>query len=395
MFKNPYLDLFQKKETFLFSFFGLIARMSMVMIPTGILALQNQIGANFSKSSFLMAINVLTNASFSLYLSRLADRYGQSKVLLISSLVTAFFCIAFIFAAFNDEPLWILAICAIGSGFLPHFGAFVRARWTHLYKNTDKLQTAFALESILDEIIYIISPVVIFFLAATISPAAGTILSVILLLFGSFVFITLKSTEPKPQLEHRIDKSSVIIMPEMFLLVLILFFLGFSYGAVQVCPVAYAKELNQASLAGTPIAAYSIGSLVAGTLYGLKKWKIPLSRQFFYLTIIDFLFSLPIYFAFDMYSLSFLLFLAGMASAPSIIVSISLVQKLIPQYKITEGIGWISTGMIIGSAVGSALAGQIIDYYGAKTSFLIITFGAICVVITGILSANKLSQIKQ
>ena len=40
-----------------------------------------------------------------------------------------------------------------------------------------------------------------------------------------------------------------------------------------------------------------------------------------------------------------------------------------PASRLTEGITWFSTGIALGVAPGAAIAGQLIDEYGASTAF--------------------------
>lgn len=380
---NPYQEIFKAQGSFLFSLFGFIARMPMSMIPIGILAMLNQLDYSYGKAGFFVAINVISSAIFAPYLSRLADRYGQSRIVLFGSSVTILSLCIFIFIANYYSSLFLLILFAIGSGCVPHFGAFVRTRWSTIYKKSDRLRSAFAFESILDEIVYIIGPVITLSLATTLAPSSGLFVALLFLIIGSIGFWFQKKTQPKPNHLMHSDRTSAIRILEIRLLVFTLLFLGISYGAIEVTVLAFAKSLNQATYAGFSIAAYACGSLISGIIYGLKKWPLSLPKQLVYLTTIDFFIVLPLYLVTNIYNLSFILFLAGLVCAPLIIISISLVETIVPSQKLTEGMAWVSTGMIIGTSFGNLLSGLSIDHYGASSGFSIITAGAFFVALSG------------
>ena len=60
--------------------------------------------------------------------------------------------------AHGNWPDWTLFVCAAAAGVMPSMPAMVRARWSALYRDQPLLRTAFALESVLDEVTLIVGP---------------------------------------------------------------------------------------------------------------------------------------------------------------------------------------------------------------------------------------------
>ncbi len=60
------------------------------------------------------------------------------------------------------------------------------------------------------------------------------------------------------------------------------------------------------------------------------------------------------------------MFVAGSATAPMLITSLSLAQKLVPEALVTEGMAVAVTGILIGISGGSAVAGWAIEAWGAS-----------------------------
>ena len=60
------------------------------------------------------------------------------------------------------------------------------------------------------------------------------------------------------------------------------------------------------------------------------------------------------------------LFVAGLSIAPTMITTMALVEQHVPRAQLTEGMTWMSTGLAVGVALGSSVAGWVIDAAGAQ-----------------------------
>src|SRR4029450_2696750 len=75
--------------------------------------------------------------------------------------------------------------------------------------------------------------------------------------------------------------------------------------------------------------------------------------------------SLPLLAANSVVSLALAVFLSGIAIAPTFITAFGLIERRVPPSMLTEGVTWVTTGIGIGMALGSAAAGWVVDTYGA------------------------------
>ena len=79
------------------------------------------------------------------------------------------------------------------------FGALVRTRWTYVLDRTGTgslLNTAYALESAIDEIVFIFGPILAAFLAASVHPVSQLFVPTIACAIGGTVFFALRDTQP-------------------------------------------------------------------------------------------------------------------------------------------------------------------------------------------------------
>jgi MFS family permease len=146
---------------------------------------------------------------------------------------------------------------------------------------------------------------------------------------------------------------------------------GAVFGSVEVVTVAFADERGAASLTGAVLAAYAVGSLVAGLVYGAVQWRSSAPRRFLAGMALLGVGMLPVAVVGTVPLLAAALFVAGMAISPTIIAGTALVREIVDPARLTEGLTWLSTALGIGVSGGAALAGQVIDADGARTALLL------------------------
>ena len=55
------------------------------------------------------------------------------------------------------------------------------------------------------------------------------------------------------------------------------------------------------------------------------------------------------------------LFVAGVGIAPTLISAFSLVERIVPEGTVTEGLTWATTGLIVGFSAATWLSGRLVD----------------------------------
>ncbi|MFD0884428.1 MFS transporter, partial [Streptosporangium algeriense] len=63
--------------------------------------------------------------------------------------------------------------------------------------------------------------------------------------------------------------------------------------------------------------------------------------------------------------------LLAFTAAPVTIASFTLVERLVPASRLSEGIAWTTSFLLGGYALGGVLAGTVIDHFHAPAAFLI------------------------
>lgn len=155
---NPYQELFSAPGTKGFALAGLLARVPLPMTGIGIITMLSQLRGSYALAGAISATFVLAYALLSPQTSRLVDRHGQGRVLPIATTVSTIGMLLLLASTWWQAPDWSLFIGALLAGFMPSMSAMVRARWTAIYRGQPRLQTAYSLETVLDEVTFIAGP---------------------------------------------------------------------------------------------------------------------------------------------------------------------------------------------------------------------------------------------
>ncbi|PRD40887.1 MFS transporter [Phyllobacterium phragmitis] len=387
---NPYREIFKAPGTKAFASTGFLARLPLSMVTMGTVAMLSQTHGEYWLAGAVSATFALTNAFVSPQISRLVDRYGQSRVLAPVTTISVAGFTGLILAAHYGWQNWLLFLFAFIAGVMPSMPAMVRARWTAIYRDTPKLHTAFALESILDEAIYMLGSVFAIGLSVTVFPEAGPLLATLFLAVGTTLFLAQKSTEPPVHPVEAAGGRSAIRLGAVQVLTFTLIAIGTMFGAAEVTVIAFSEELGHKGAASFILAGYAGGSLLVGLVFGTLRLTMPLSRQFLFAICVAMLTALPLLLIGSIWSMALLMFLAGASISPTFITAFGLIERLVPSSQLTEGITWVMTGMGIGMATGSFASGYVIDVYGARNGFWILVVAAAVALTTALIGYRTL-----
>lgn len=346
-----------------------IARLPQAMIGIAIITMLVQQTGLYWLAGTVAGTFTLANALIGPQVSKLVDRLGQRRVLPCVTALSTGMLLALIAAAYLKAPTFLLFVLAASASLMPSMPAMTRARWTQLFRGNQKLHTAFSLDTVLTELAFIIGPPLAIVLSTRFFAEAGPLVAVLLLVIGVTAFLSQRQTEPKVVLAIARDARSVLLIPGVRTIVLALMAMGMIGGSIDVAVVAFANAQGWPASAGFILAAYALGSMIAGLAFGALKVSLAIEKQFLVGVLVTAATAVLPIFSPDVYVLSGMLFVAGVSFAPTMVVVMNLGAIIVPVARITEGFTWMTTGISIGVALGSVLAGLVIDAYGARAGF--------------------------
>lgn len=370
---NPYRELFAAPATKGFALAGLLARMPLPMTGIGIITMMSQLRGSYALAGAISATFVLTYALLSPQISRLVDRHGQSRVLPAATAISVIGVLLLLASSWWLAPDWTLFVGALLAGFMPSMSAMVRARWTAIYRGQPCLQTAYSLETVLDEVSFIAGPPLSVGLSVAVFPQAGPLAAALLLMLGVFALVAQRGSEPPVEAQDAaMDRSgSVIHLANVRLLTLLMVAMGVIVGTVDIVSVAFAEQLGRPTAASLVLSAYAVGSCLAGLLFGALKLQTPLHRLLLLGGLATAATTLPLRLVGSIPALATAVLVAGLFFAPTMIVAMSLVERLVPERRLTEGMTWLLAGLNVGVALGAAASGHVVDDGGARAGFTV------------------------
>ncbi|MFJ2440077.1 MULTISPECIES: MFS transporter [unclassified Streptomyces] len=380
---SSYRAIFAVPGTRKFSAAGLIGRLPLAMMGIGIVTMISQLTGRYGLAGALSAMLAMSAAVLGPWISRLVDRHGQARVLRPATLIAVASVAGLLLCAQGGAPDWTLFVFAAGAGAVPSLGAMVRARWAAIYRGAPReLHTAYAWESIVDELCFIVGPIVSIGLSTAWFPAAGPLLAAVFLVVGVLWLTAQRATEPVPQPREQHTGESALRSPGLRVLVATFVATGAIFGGVEVVTVAFADERGHKAAASLVLAVYALGSCLAGVVFGVLHPAGPPARRWLVGVCAMAVSMIPLQLAGNLPFLAVALFVAGLSIAPTMVTTMALVEAHVPRTKLTEGMTWTSTGLAVGAALGSSAAGWVVDAAGARAGYTVpVAAGAVAAVV--------------
>jgi MFS family permease len=389
---TPYRALFAAPGTKRFSAAGFLGRMPLSMMGIGVVTMISQLTGRYGLAGTLSATIALAAAALGPQISRLVDRHGQRKVLRPATLVALTASAGLLLAAHFEWPDWVLFVCAVGIGSVPSLGAMIRARWAALYRGTPRLHTAYSFESVVDEVCFIFGPIISIGLSTAWFPEAGPLLAACFLAVGVFWLTAQRATEPAPHPRDQQGGGTALRSRGLQVLVATFVATGTIFGSVDVVTVAFAEEQGHKAAASLVLALYATGSCLAGVVFGLLRFQGVPARRWLLGICAMAVSMIPLLLVGNLPFLAVALFVSGMAVAPTMITTMSLIEEHVPRAHLTEGMTWVSTGLAVGVALGSSMAGWVIDAAGADAGYGVPAVSGAVAVAVGFLGYRRLSR---
>ena len=379
-FLFPYVEIFRIPRAWRFSVAGIIGRMPMSMYGLGTVLLISAGTGRYGVAGSVAAAGSLAGALCSPRIARLVDRHGQHRVLVPLCLIFVISVAGLVVAVQTGAPDWTLfATGALGGAAMPALGPMARARWSALLAGSPRLHTAFSLESVADEVCFIVGPAAVTLLATQVHPAAGVAAAALLCLGGTLWFASQRGTEPPVRMRTRAERAGVprgqAAAPGLGVLVPVYVFLGGMFVSIDLATVAFAAHAGHKPLAGLVLGTYALGSATGGLWYGTRTWRAPAARRLaiaLTMTVggVCTFWALP-----NLVALTIVIYLCGMTIAPTLIAGFSLMEATARPGRTTEAMSWLSMGISVGVACGATAAGFVLDAFGARWGY---AFAAAC-----------------
>ncbi len=387
---SRYLEILRIPGARRFSAACFLGRIPIAMVGLGVILVVSATTGKYAIAGAVAATGSLCYAFVAPRVGRLMDRFGQGRVLRPLTAAFAVSALAFVACAELGTPLWTLFVtAAMFMSTQPSLGSVVRSRWSALLGDSPLLHTAFSLESVADELIFVTGPALVTILATQLRPAAGIAVAAVLAVTGTLLLAVQRGTEP-PAAPRQHRDGRALTTAGVPVLMAVFIGLGAMFGTMDVSTVAFASEHHAKALAGLILGTYALGSATGGLWYGARRWRGPMHRRFL-ITLAGMVLGVAPLWALPSVPVLFgVIFFSGLAIAPTLIGGFSLIERKVPRSLLTEGMTLLSTAIGIGLAIGPPVAGQLIDAHGARWGYLFALACGVAAVTAGLIGARRL-----
>jgi MFS family permease len=306
-------------------------------------------------------------------LGRLIDRRGHARVMLPLAALHAASLGALVALGLAGAPTGALVACGLAAGIsVPPVGSVVRPLLAGLLDDdAGLLPTAYALDGIAIELVFVTGPLLTAAIVVVASPAVALLVACGFVVLGTIVLVTAPASRAwRPDAgDHERHLLGALASPGMRTIVAATAPVGFALGATEVTMTAFASDHGSRAAAGALMAAWAAGSGVGGLAYGGREHASAPGPRWVRLAAVFPLCSLPLVLAPSILAMAPLALISGLCLAPYMAAANQLVGDVAPPGAVTEAFAWPITAIGLGAAGGSATAGAIAQSWGWRPGF--------------------------
>jgi hypothetical protein len=387
-----YRDALRTPGALAFAIPGVAGRMPNAMLSLALVMLVTAVTGSYGIAGAVSATGAVLYAAVSPRVARLADRYGQARVLRPQVAVFAAAAAALTACAMGGAPVWALFVTGgLSRATMPSLGPMVRSRWSGLLRGSDLLDAAFSLEGIADELIFITGPVLVAALAVGIKPVAGVLVTAALSVAGVLGLTGQRRSEP-PAAPVTRTQVSALRSPGLRAVAGMSVCLGALFVAVDLATIAFAQHHGDKAVAGPLLGLYGLGSAIAGVWYGTRRWRAPHASRLTAALAATVLGVAPLAFMPGIWPMAAAITAAGLGISATLVSSYRVAEMAVPAGRRTEAMSWLTTAAATGTALGAPVAGRLIDAHGAPAGYLFAFAAGLAAVAIAVLRRRDLAS---
>jgi MFS family permease len=373
---------------------ALVGRLSFAMGSVALVLFVQHATGSFATAGVVSAAAFLANGLLAPVRGRLVDRYGLQPTLpaLAVGYAAALAGLVVVVSAAPANTLAAAGLAATAGAAAPPLAASMRALWTTLVGQGPALQTAYALDAVLEETLFTFGPLLAGLVAA-VNPTAGLLLAAGLGLAGTAAFAASPAAGAWPGRPARqVGWAGAMTGPGMPVLVASLGAVAVAIGVWELGLLAAARSGGTPAMGGVLVALMALGSALGGLWYGTHRWRRPASQRFLILLGLAVLVCAPMALTPSLLVLAVVVVAVGALIAPVTSTANVLAAELAPAGTLTEAATWVTTATNVLVAAGVALAGALVDRVGVSWTLAAATTWVAVGLLVAVTGRRRLGQ---
>jgi MFS family permease len=349
---------------------ALLGRLPQGMSTLAILLLVRGATHSYAAAGAAVGADAFASAAVAPVQGRLVDRFGRLRVLAPAAFAQAAVLIALALAGANGAAAGVLIpLSALAGATLPPIAPTVRALLRELMRDPEVRERAYALESVTQELIWIVGPLLVALIITVISPAGALIAVAVVGVCGTMLFVSSPLARTRGERPPRHERTAALANPQLRALLGPIALTGFGLGSTEVGLPSLALHAGTRSATGVLLALWSLGSVLGGLWYGSRTWRSPLASRYRALLGAAVACTAPLIAARSVASGAALSLLSGLTIAPVFACQYALVGRIVTPGNETEAFTWVTSALVGGLAAGSVAGGVAIGAGGVGAPF--------------------------
>jgi MFS family permease len=297
--------------------------------------------------------------------SRLADRRGGRRVV-IGTGVAWGAAMAVLALLPSDWFRLMPLLSGVAGALVSPVTATLRASWPRLVQGS-RLRAVYALDATAQEVLFAIGPMIGALVVSFASPRAGVLGAAIAAGFSIWWF----GLQQQPAVPHDESTGARLTAPQLLRhryrlpLIIAFAFCVTAFASISLGIVAFADAHGNRLIAGVLETVWAIGSLIGGVIVG----ALPGRRNSYVwrrAALISAGMALCAFATRSPITLGIALLLSGLALAPMVGALYERLGAMTPDSVRTEVFGWMGSAGMAGGAIGSAVAGVVVETLGVR-----------------------------
>lgn len=420
---------------------GLFARLPLAMLTVGTLTLVTSVSGSYAVGGTAAGAVGMGSAIGAPVLGALADRRGQRPVLLIAAALNTLAVLGLLAAAYAMAPAGAFPAAVLAAAFAsgascPQVGPLARVRWMALTSraslasgstnsgvansgsdhrvasgtgtNTQDLDTALSYEGTADELTFVLGPALVGILASLVAPWLPLALAAALTITLVPAFAVHPTCRAVPiyrgtragtrkasaagRRAARAEARAPRIPLAVALPVLAMVCMGTFFGSTQTALSSFSAGFATSEIAGLLYAVMGISSAVAALSVAYWPPRLTVSARWLLGAVLMAALAFLLFVPSSAAGMVLVLLVLGIPVGPVMVTVFAIGGIFAPIGRLGTVMTALASGIVAGTAVGSAVGGHIAQVHGYSVAFLVPVAAAVALALLGAASAVVLRR---
>jgi hypothetical protein len=352
---------------------SVLARLPLAMLSIGWLVHVEHLTGSYAMAGLVAGTLAIAQGVGGPLLGRIADRRGQTAVLMASAVVAGTALTGGALLPASTPAPVLLGVAAVVGAAIPPVGACVRTLLPGMVADAGRLRRLYTIDATVVELTWASGPPLVLLAGALFSTGAALAGAGAVLGLATLAFAAAPASRAwRPDVEVVRPAGGALRAPGMRTLVFVLVAVGALFGAFEVATTAAADALETTAAAGPLLGLWGFGSLLGGiaasraggaarTGPGLVLLLTGLAAGHLLLVVT----------AGSLVVLAAATVIAGVFIAPTLASPLAMVDAVAPAGTQTEAFAWLATATAIGASLGAAAAGAVAEAGGPAATYVL------------------------